>query len=158
MRKIVTVTLVSINLVILLYVFTSIYSGSNVDQIKSKQNHQSKKSTVMFQYSTINAVMQGQYEGDIDLHEVGKNGDMGLGTINELDGEMVELDGKFYQINGAGKLKKLDKRTKTPFAVTTNFKANKIITLENIESINQFGEQVKTKFDNKNQFHAVRII
>lgn len=37
----------------------------------------------LYQYSTINALMQGQFEGDKALSEVAEHGDTGLGTLME---------------------------------------------------------------------------
>ena len=52
----------------------------------------------MFQTSTINALMQGVYDGNTTFKELRSYGDFGLGTVQALDGEMIELDGQFYQV------------------------------------------------------------
>lgn len=111
----------------------------------------------LFQYSTINAIGGGQFEGDLSLKELKTHGDMGLGTINDLDGEMIEIDSKFYQIDSTGKLKQLDEGTKTPFAVTTSFDPKDVITLTDVQDYKQFTEKVSDQFKNKNDFYAVRV-
>lgn len=75
----------------------------------------------IFQASTIDALLDGNYEGDISFAELGAHGDFGLGTFDALDGEMVGLDGVFYQVKADGRAYKVDERTKTPFAVVTFF-------------------------------------
>ena len=57
-----------------------------------------KNRDVLYQTSTINALLEGVYDGDITFHELKEHGDFGLGTFHALDGEMVALDGNFYQI------------------------------------------------------------
>jgi len=53
---------------------------------------------VLFQTSTINALLEGVYEGEMTYKELKQHGDFGIGTFNGLDGEMIGLEGKFYQI------------------------------------------------------------
>jgi hypothetical protein len=56
------------------------------------------------QFSTIDALMQGIYDGAATFGDVKRYGDFGLGTVNHLDGEMLALDGIFYQITGDGRV------------------------------------------------------
>src|ERR671910_2342862 len=71
----------------------------------------------LFQTSTIDALLEGNYEGDVSFAELGDRGDFGLGTFDALDGEMICLDGNFYQIKADGRAYAVEKRTRTPFAV-----------------------------------------
>ncbi len=50
---------------------------------------------VLFQTSTLQALMNGVYDGDCSFGELAKHGDFGLGTFAALDGEMVALKGRF---------------------------------------------------------------
>jgi acetolactate decarboxylase len=75
----------------------------------------------LFQTSTIDALVDGNYDGDISFAELEANGDFGLGTFDALDGEMVALDGSFYQIRSDGRAYPVDGQKKTPFAVVTFF-------------------------------------
>ena len=51
-----------------------------------------------FQTSTIDALLDGEYVGDITFAELEGGRALGLGTLDALDGEMIALDGSFYQI------------------------------------------------------------
>lgn len=75
----------------------------------------------LFQTSTIDALLHGEYDGDVDFEELGGRGDFGLGTLEALDGEMVALDGGFYQVKADGRAYEIEPRTRTPFAVVTFF-------------------------------------
>ncbi|MCC8433450.1 acetolactate decarboxylase [Brevibacillus sp. M2.1A] len=112
---------------------------------------------VLFQYSTINALMLGQFEGDLTLKDLKLRGDMGLGTINDLDGEMIQMGTKFYQIDSTGKLSELPESVKTPFAVTTHFEPKEKTTLTNVQDYNQLTKMLEEKFENKNVFYAVKL-
>lgn len=64
---------------------------------------QKDKNTSIYQYATINALMEGGFDGDITLAALQKKGTFGIGTFNELDGEMIGFDNHFYQIKSDGK-------------------------------------------------------
>ena len=84
----------------------------------------------LFQTSTIDSLLDGNYDGDVGFAELEKHGDFGLGTLDALDGEMVALDGNFYQIDADGRVHRVNKATKTPFAVVTVFEPNLSQTLD----------------------------
>lgn len=73
------------------------------------------------QTAPIGALMAGIYDGDISFGELKKHGNYGIGTVNELDGEMIALDGIFYQIRSDGHVYLLKDDDKTPFAAVTFF-------------------------------------
>jgi acetolactate decarboxylase len=75
----------------------------------------------LFQTSTIDALLNSNYEGDVSFAELEAYGDFGLGTFDALDGEMIGLDSAFYQVKADGRAYEVDKRMKTPFAVVTFF-------------------------------------
>jgi len=81
------------------------------------QNRQQK----LVQVSTIDALLQGVYDGNTNLQSLGKYGDFGIGTFNGLEGEMILLDGQFYQIKADGKIYRPESNVLTPFASVTNF-------------------------------------
>lgn len=48
-----------------------------------------------------------------------KHGDFGLGTFNELDGELIAFSSQVYQLRADGSARKAQPEQKTPFAVMT---------------------------------------
>jgi alpha-acetolactate decarboxylase len=52
--------------------------------------------------SLMSALIAGVYEGEATYGQIRKYGDFGLGTFNDLDGEMVGFDGTFYQLRSDG--------------------------------------------------------
>ena len=58
--------------------------------------------TELFQYATINSLLAGVFDGDLTIAKLKRHGDLGIGTFNALDGEMLALDGQFYQIRSDG--------------------------------------------------------
>jgi acetolactate decarboxylase len=76
-----------------------------------------EKATPIYQVSTAVALKQGDYAGKITFGELKTHGDMGLGSVDGLDGEMIGLDGKFYQVKSDGQVVEIKDDVKTPFAM-----------------------------------------
>jgi acetolactate decarboxylase len=76
---------------------------------------------VLFQASTIGALLEGAYDGDVTFAELAEHGDLGLGTLNALDGEMIALDGRFHRADVAGRTAEIEPDALTPFAVVVPF-------------------------------------
>ena len=83
----------------------------------------------LFQTSTIDALLEGKYEGDVCFAELAERGDFGLGTFDALDGEMICLDGDFFQVKADGLAYAVDGAARTPFAVVTFFEPDVSRTL-----------------------------
>lgn len=81
----------------------------------------------VYQTSTMGALLQGVYDGNVPIRELLHHGDFGLGTFNRLDGEMLVLDGVCYQLRSDGSATIADPEQKTPFAVVTWFHADHIL-------------------------------
>jgi acetolactate decarboxylase len=93
----------------------------HVETLREKELHAGREPHVLFQASTIAALLEGAYDGDLSFAELAEHGDLGLGTLNGLDGEMVALDGSFYRADVDGAVSEVDGAMKTPFAVVTDF-------------------------------------
>lgn len=86
--------------------------------------HPEHEPHVVFQTSTIGALLHGAYEGDVTMAEVLEHGDHGLGTLNGLDGELVVVDGLALRARVDGQLERLGPEARTPFAVVIPFAAD----------------------------------
>lgn len=109
------------------------------------------------QFSTIDALMQGIYDGPATFAEVRRYGDFGLGTVNHLDGEMLALDGVFYQITSDGKVHLIDDSAKTSFATVSFFKGKHVAQLPKIPSLRQLQSRLDRYLGSRNFFWAIRI-
>ena len=77
----------------------------------------------LYQVSTAGALVEGVYQGTISVGTLREHGDFGLGTFDDLDGEMVLLDGTVYQVRSDGSVNEVADEALTPFAVATRFEA-----------------------------------
>jgi acetolactate decarboxylase len=93
----------------------------HVETLREEELHAGREPHVLFQASTIAALLGGAYEGDLSFAELAEHGDLGLGTLDGLDGEMIALDGRFYRADVDGNIAAVAAERKTPFAVVTDF-------------------------------------
>lgn len=111
----------------------------------------------IYQVSVIDALLQGDYDGDITIKALASKGDFGLGTFNGLDGEMIALDGEFYQVKSDGYVYAITDTMKTPFAVVTNFETDTSVRLNQVSDYLKLTEMIDTLLPTNNIFYAVKI-
>ena len=111
----------------------------------------------IFQTSTLQALMAGVYDGDLTFQELARQGDFGLGTFDALDGEMIALDGAFYQIKADGRVYPVTGAMKTPFAAVTFFKAGRTHMIEMPLNYQPLLDYVTKLLPSPNFPYAVRI-
>lgn len=109
------------------------------------------------QVSTIDALMTGVYDGPTTLGELRTKGDFGLGTFAALDGEMVFLDGVFYQVTSAGDVRRPGPDIRTPFAAVTFFAADRTMPLAPGTDLKSFTSNTQGNFPTRNSFYAVKV-
>jgi acetolactate decarboxylase len=118
---------------------------------------QKDKNTTVYQYATINALMEGGFDGDMTLAALQKKGSFGIGTFNELDGEMIGFDNHFYQIKSDGKAYAVLPSQKTPFAVVTNFTKDKTASISQTLDLKKLYVLLDSLSPNKNLYVGYKI-
>ncbi|MBF0290596.1 MAG: acetolactate decarboxylase [Nitrospinae bacterium] len=110
-----------------------------------------------FQIGVLTALMDGVFEGDATFADLKKQGDMGIGTFNGLDGEMAAVDGVFYRIRFDGTATPADDGDKTPFATVASFSPDREIALGPVEGFNALCARLDKELPTENIVYAVRI-
>lgn len=95
----------------------------------------------LYQVSLLQALALGNYNGIVSIDELKKHGDIGLGTFDGLDGEMIMLDGIVYKAKGDGSVEIIDEGT-TPFANVV-FSNDDIIKTIKAASMKLFNETME---------------
>jgi acetolactate decarboxylase len=88
--------------------------------------------------------------------QIHKYGDFGLGTFNDLDGEMVGFDGTFYQLRSDGSARPVTDDQKTPFAVVTFFQREQELVVAQPMMKSDLLAMIEKATD-ANLFNAVRV-
>ena len=111
----------------------------------------------LFQVSTSAALVEGLYQGAVQVSRLLRHGDFGLGTFIDLDGEMIVLDGICYQISSDGTVRNVEGERLVPYAVVTRFKSE---TSKRVARLNSFAELVSAcdqLRNSDNVFYAFRV-
>ncbi|MGB9978630.1 acetolactate decarboxylase [Methanobacterium sp.] len=112
----------------------------------------------IFQVSTLNSLSAGNFSGNWTINEVKAHGNTGMGTLNGLDGEMVELNGNVYQIKSNGTVYIVNDSANTPFAMTVPFKTDKIIILNSSMNLTELEQYLNGTVPSKNMFYSIKVI
>jgi acetolactate decarboxylase len=113
--------------------------------------------STLFQISTSTALVRGVYDSVVTIGQLKQHGDFGLGTFEGLDGEMLALDGHFYQVHGNGKVAEPGDDAKVPFAVITAFRAEHELRVEHVDGFADLIAQLDRARRTENLFYAVKI-
>jgi acetolactate decarboxylase len=111
----------------------------------------------LFQVSTAGALVEGLYKGEVTVAALREHGDFGLGTFDGLDGEMVVVDGHFYQVRGDGTVREVEDSGRTPYAMITRFPAEGAVGLCDSADLAGLHAQLDRLRDSQNVFYAVRV-
>ena len=112
---------------------------------------------VLYQSSTINALLGGVYDGNLTIGQLKQEGDFGVGTFNTLDGEMVVLNGEVFQVKSDGKAYLAEDSEKTPFACVTFFHADTTVELNQQITLDELEAYIDKLIPTKNIFYAVKV-
>jgi acetolactate decarboxylase len=111
----------------------------------------------LYQSSTMGALLDGVYDGDVTVAEILRHGDFGLGTFNQLDGEMVILDGICYHLRADGTATVAADTECTPFAAVTRFKTDHTLVFTSPTNRSDAIARIDSLIGSKNLMYAIRI-
>ena len=111
----------------------------------------------LFQVGTLTAFLQGAYEGVLNIKDLGQKGNMGLGVMEALGGELIALDGVVYQISSNGEASVAQEKARTPFALIADFHTDFSFKTNQLSSINALNQALADKLPTLNIFYVFRI-
>lgn len=111
----------------------------------------------LVQISTIDAILNGVYDGVVDFAALKGYGDFGIGTFEGLDGEMIGFDGNFYQVRADGIAYPVSDSMETPFACVTFFDTDYEEELPEGFDYEQIQELLDNTLPTSNIFYAIKI-
>ncbi len=113
----------------------------------------------MFQYSILSALMDGVAAQGMPIRELLRHGDHGLGTFQNMVGEMIVMDSQVYQMRSDGTVRAVDTTTEAkPFAMVTFFRPTHSLQGTTIADKNDLATQLLALFPcAKNHFVAFRV-
>ncbi|MFD1773485.1 acetolactate decarboxylase [Paenibacillus rhizophilus] len=112
---------------------------------------------VIYQASTMIALLSGLYDGTVTFGELKEHGDFGIGTFHQLDGEMIAFDGQFYHLYPDGSAKKVGLDESTPFSTVTYFEPEQTYPLNRTVTRQELEHVLDNLLSSPNLFHSIRI-
>ena len=120
----------------------------------------SEQKTKMFQISTLQALSMGYTRSVTTVGELLEHGDTGLGTFEDVNGEMIVADGKCYRAAKDGFVEEAPPDEGVPFASVARFSSGKTFELDSITDIESLKDQLDLAIEEwfgLNSIHIVRI-
>lgn len=130
----------------------------NTQLIKFLTNQMKLKPNSLYISSPVNALVQGILREDKTLDQILMHGDFGLGTFNDLDGEMILLDGIFYQIRADGTVSEAPLEGSSPYACVASSEFSQKVTFQGPVNYLDLQNSIDQLILSKNLIYAIRII
>ncbi len=111
----------------------------------------------IYQVSTFTALLEAELDGDTTYREIKLHGDFGLGTFNGVDGEMIALDGEYYQLHAGGSVSVVHDDQLTPFAAVTYFNTQTELQLPNQLTEAELFTMIDSTTHAEHDFFAIRV-
>ncbi len=110
-----------------------------------------------YEVSTINALMEGVYDGIEPVGGITEHGDFGIGTFDGLDGEMILIDGVTYHARSDGRIYRAADSAMVPWATVTFFSDDFNRTTRVPVNSTSFSSAVPAMVPSQNMIYAVRM-
>ncbi len=110
----------------------------------------------LFQIASFNTFSMGNFAGYMSYGELAKHGDFGIGTLDGLDGEMLALDGVFYQIPADGNPVQITPDAMAPYATVTFFEADRTLTVTGL-NYTQLKAQIDDALSSQDAIYAIKV-
>ena len=133
----------------------SVHKSNNFS--KNKGKFSSPETDFLYQYSIIDALMAGVFDGDLTIGKLKTKGDFGIGTFNKVDGELVMHEGKVYKITYDGSVQETPDSDSTSAAFVKFFKADTVIYMSGKTLTYEKVQEHLLKNLNENGIYALRI-
>ena len=114
----------------------------------------------MYQVSTLQALALGYSRAVITAEELLKEGDTGLGTFEDVNGEMIVMDGHCFRADQDGNVTLVPQATGVPFAAVAKLYGEQEFELKDMPDITSVREELTRKIEERfglNSMHVVRI-
>ena len=127
------------------------------DFSQNKPETTSPESDFLYQYSIIDALMAGVFDGDLTIGKLKTKGNFGIGTFNKVDGELIMHEGKVYKVSYDGSVKETADSDSTSAAFVKFFKTDTTIYMPGKALTYEKIQEYLSQNLNENGIYALRI-
>lgn len=125
----------------------------------SCRNSEAKDRETLYQVNLLQSLMQGNYDGTCSIKDLKENGDIGIGTFDSINGELIALDGTVYQALYDGSVATPPDSTGIPFAAVSFFDPDISTEFSQVSDLNDLSSKITEIIDDegKNSFYFIKI-
>ena len=115
-----------------------------------------RRGKAIHQFSFVDALVAGLFDGAFTANEVQQSGDFGIGCGDALDGELVLLDGVLRVCRGDGTVATVASADLLPFGEVALFEPTVTRQLDDLTEM-QFEHLIESLVPSDNLFYAIRV-
>ncbi len=123
----------------------------------SHKQENTNNTEVIYSYSVLAGLNNSIFSGNLKIADFKTKGDLGLGTYEGLNGEMVFLDGTAWQVLENGNIVEADNETTTPYAVSTFFEEDGFVNISDTINYEKLKTIILDTKSSENYFYAFKI-
>lgn len=117
-----------------------------------------KENNTFYQYNTWSAFVNKVFDGDATIKDLKKKGNIGLGSFNLLDGELVMLNNIAYRVREDGTISVAKDSDKIIYANAAFFNPeSQVKTDGSALNLKELGAFINTKLVSRNYFYAFTV-
>ena len=111
------------------------------------------------QVALLQSLAQGYFGGTVTVRDMRSLGDVGIGTFEGLNGEMIMLDGAVYQALGDGRVVVADDKVAVPYATVTYFDNDLSFEMKDVKDKVAFEKILndEVKKCGENSFYMIKL-
>ena len=112
----------------------------------------------MYQVSTLQALALGYSRAVITVKELINEGNTGLGTFEDVNGEMVVMDGHCFRADQDGHVSEVSLETGVPFAAVATLQGEQEFQLKNIPDIEAVRTELTRKIEERFGLNSMQVV
>ncbi len=114
-------------------------------------------SSLLYQAGSFAILEKGEYSEVFSIDEMNRLGDFGVGGFEDMDGELLQLDGTVYQITIDGVVNTPPGDTGVCFGNTLKFTPESSYTIQETSSLEELNTIIRESLPDPEQIYAVRV-
>ncbi len=112
----------------------------------------------MYQVSTLQALALGYSRAVITVEQLLEEGNTGLGTFENVNGEMIVMDGHCYRADQEGNVTEAGADMGVPFAAVAKFHGEQQFSLENMPDIEAVKTELTRKIEERFGLNSMQVV
>lgn len=154
---------VSFTMMLIAFLIATAFSFSGVaftqepDARSTSALLRSDRAETYFQYSIWGAFVNRVFDGKFTIAELKSRGNVGLGSFNRLDGEMVMLDSTVYKVNENGLVTVSAEDELMVYANAAFFEEDYSFEIPSVASFEMFRQILGDRLPSRNYFYAFKV-